>query len=228
MGKLIDITGQRFGRLVVLEFAYKTKRRQSFWKCQCDCGNTTYVYGGHLKTGHTTSCGCRLNEIKENIKNLNYKNGLSTSRIHNVYCDMVNRCKNENVSSYKYYGKKGINVCSEWLGENGFDNFYQWSISNGYKEEIENGRNKWTIDRIDSNKDYSPENCRWVDIYTQANNKSTNVFLTYNGKTQTATQWSKEVGISSYTILHRKKRGWSDEKALTAKSYIGRNKFSKD
>lgn len=118
---------------------------------------------------------------------------------------MKSRCYNPKDISYKNYGAKGISICEEWKSLN---NFYDWAMSNGYREGL-------SIDRIDGNKNYCPENCRWATQYEQSNNRCNNHLLTYNGKTQTIRQWSDETGIEWYTINNRLSRGWSIERTLT-------------
>lgn len=126
-------------------------------------------------------------------------------RLNHIWNSMKRRCYNETDINYKNYGAKGICICDEWMV---FDNFYEWSMNNGYKEEL-------SIDRINGNKNYSPDNCRWATQYEQSNNRRNNHLLTYNGKTQTIRQWSDETGIEWYTINNRLMRGWSIERTLT-------------
>ena len=121
-----------------------------------------------------------------------------------MYC----RCYYPSTNQYKNYGGKGIKVCDEWKHIEGFVNFYNWAMNNGYSEEL-------TLDRIDNKKDYCPENCRWSTLKEQANHRTNNVLYTFNGKTQTATQWCEELGISQTTLIDRLKRGWTLEEALT-------------
>lgn len=121
---------------------------------------------------------------------------------------MKTRCYNKDNPDYKDYGGRGITICDEWL--NDFMAFYYWSINNGYKDNL-------TIDRIDNNKGYSPDNCRWVDVKTQTNNTRRNVLLSYNGKTQSMAQWAKELNISYNTIICRHRKGYTDEECLLGK-----------
>lgn len=193
--------GERFGKLIVIEETKQRKWGQKVYKCQCDCGNITYVVKSSLKNGLTNSCGCLL-KLKKT------KHKMSNTRLYNIWCGIKTRCYNKNRSTYKYYGERGITVCDEWLHD--FMTFYNWSLSNGYKDNL-------TIDRIDINGDYEPNNCRWVDYTTQNNNTRKNVYLTYNGKTQTISQWGTELNVDPKLINIRHSRGWSDAECLLGK-----------
>ena len=194
-GKFKDLTGQRFGKLTVLKMSDeyrispKYQKRQYLWICKCDCGNITTVTSHSLRSGHTTSCGCNIIEAAT-------KHGKYGTRIYNIYLKMCARCRNSNVHEYENYGGKGIKVCDEWSGENGFINFYNWAIANGYNDKL-------TIDRIDPNKDYCPKNCRWTDYTAQANNRKSNIYMEYNGETHTLAEWAIITGIP-YLILHNR------------------------
>lgn len=120
---------------------------------------------------------------------------------------MKGRCLNKSDANYNSYGGRGIIICDEWLGENGFINFYNWAISNGYSEEL-------SIDRIDNNGNYEPNNCRWVSDVIQCNNRRTNRFLTAFGKKQTIAEWSRETGINRATIVYRMNKGYVGERVL--------------
>lgn len=136
---------------------------------------------------------------------MNYKHGLRGHPLYYTWNMMRQRCCNPNNKTYPNYGGRGISVCDEWSS---FKVFYDWSILNGWKPGL-------SIDRIDNDGNYCPENCRWVDRYVQANNTSTNRFITYKGKTQTEAQWAKELGMSKYTLSSRLNlRGWSVERAF--------------
>ena len=186
-----DLTNQKFGKLTVVSFNSHRNRRRTYWNCICECGNTTIVEMSHLISGHTKSCGCIT---RERMKNINYINGLSASRIGRVYWNMINRCYRKNIKIYKYYGGRGIKVCDEWLPENnGFKNFCEWANKNGYTEKL-------TIDRINNNADYEPNNCRFVDILTQANNKRNNVIIKVENKIGTIAQMSREFNIKYQTL----------------------------
>ena len=138
----------------------------------------------------------------------NLKHGLSKTRLHRIWHSMYCRCYYKSTNQYKNYGGKGIKVCEEWKHMEGFINFYNWAINNGYSDEL-------TLDRIDNEKNYCPENCRWITLKEQANHKTNNVIYTFNGKTQTASQWCEEYGILQTTLNDRLKRGWTLEQALT-------------
>lgn len=135
------------------------------------------------------------------------KHGLSNTRLHRIWREMQTRCFNEKDKLYPLWGGRGITVCEEWLGKNGFINFYTWAMENGYSEAL-------TIDLVDNDGNYEPSNCRWVDRYTQANNKRNNVFLTYKGQTKTCAQWARELGLCVGTVNNRLHKGWSVEECL--------------
>lgn len=231
----MDLTGQKFNKLKVIKFSHSKKRLNGrniyYWECLCDCGNITVVQSSHLKTGHTTSCGCALETARKNIKYINYINGLSHTKLAYTYRNMINRCYRESNNEYQYYGCRGIKVCDEWLdkNKNGFANFCKWALKNGYVEKIlDNGRNELTLDRIDCDKDYSPINCRWVDIYVQANNKRNVKRFLYKGEELTLSQLSRKYNIKYFTLRSRVKLlGWSIPRAIEEPIVIGKNQYSK-
>lgn len=203
-----DLTGQRFGRLTVL--GRKQNDKKNIWLCQCDCGNTAFVYKHDIVSGKTKSCGCLRREATAANRK---KHGMSNSRLYRIWNAMKERCQCETNVQYSDYGGRGIAVCDEWKDD--FQAFHDWAISNGYNENL-------TIDRINVNGNYCPENCRWATGKEQNANKRNNRILTYNGKSQTLQQWSEETGIEYTTLLYRIKHGWTLEAALTVPPYFTR------
>lgn len=132
--------------------------------------------------------------------------GLSKTRLHTIWHSMYCRCHYKSTNQYKNYGGRGITICDEW--EKDFMSFYNWAMANGYSDDL-------TLDRIDVDGNYEPQNCQWIDIKTQNNKRRSNKFITYNGKTKTQIQWCREYNINATTFSDRLKRGWSIEQALT-------------
>lgn len=202
MAKLKDLTGQRFGRLVVKERA-GMQGKNATWICQCDCGNACTVQSFNLRNGHTTSCGCYRKEFtSKNIKT----HGMSRTRLYKEWLRIKERCSLETKDGYERYGGRGITVCQEWLDS--FEAFRDWALANGYRDDL-------TIERKDVDGDYCPENCCWATSEEQANNKSNNRLITYDGRTQTLAQWAREIGMRRDTLRHRLESGWSLDRALT-------------
>lgn len=197
-----DIIGLRVGKLVVIKnLESRNRYGVSLFDCLCDCGQTKIVDRGSLTNKSTTSCGC----------NSPYKNDKSAQRVRKIWKGMIDRCYNPLRNSYVDYGLKGITICNDWL--NDFNSFYVWSISNGYSDGL-------TIDRFPNVKgNYEPSNCRWANVFQQANNRTNNVCLTYNGETKTISEWSSIVGINQSCISQRlRKLKWSVKDALTIKT----------
>lgn len=148
------------------------------------------------------------------MNNINKKHGLSRTRIYGVYRDMYNRCCNEKDISYSFYGERGISICDDWIGEDGFLVFRKWAYENGYNENAKRG--ECTLDRIDPNGNYCPENCRWVDSITQQNNKRNNIYYTIDGVTKTLSEWCRDYeNLCVQSVYERLKRGMDIKTALT-------------
>ena len=204
--------GERFGRLTVIGLDYVQsyidkhgkEYKKEFYKCQCDCGNVKSIVKYSLTNKLTKSCGC-LN--RETISSIFKKHGKTKTKIYSIWGTMKDRCYRAKNKDYINYGGRGITVCDEWKKD--FMSFYNWAIDNGYKEGL-------SIERIDVNKNYCPENCTWIPLKEQVKNKSNTVYFTYNGETQTALYWAKKYNIDVILLKSRiKKYGWSIEKALT-------------
>lgn len=208
MKKAQNLSGQRFGKLTVLERA-GTKSHNTMWLCQCDCGNTTVTSRGNLLNGKTKSCGCLKHRPA-----VNRTHGQSKTRLYFVWRNMLNRCYNDTVNDYPNYGGRGITVCTEWKDD--FQAFSEWAFANGYDANAKRG--EYTLDRKNTNGNYEPSNCRWVSGYEQANNKRTNLHIEYKGNTFTLKQLSEKSGVP-YKTLHRRiySDGWEIERALTEK-----------
>lgn len=207
--RIRDLTGQKFGRLTAIKIIGKDKNNHKIWLCKCDCGNETQVAGTLLIEGKTKSCGC----LKKQITSRRFKtHGLSNTRLFTIWINMKERCNNKNRYGYQNYGGRGIKVCKEW--QNDFMNFYNWAMTNGYDENAEYG--ECTLDRVDVNRDYSPENCRWANARIQTRNKRNNHLITYKGETHCINEWAEILGMNKGTLQSRIFWSkWSYEKALS-------------
>ena len=185
----IDITGQRFARLTVIKYLQPEERRSKnfSWLCKCDCGKEVHSNYTKLKNGDIKSCGClkteRIRMVKRKYKYVN-------KRLYAIYKQMLDRIDNPSSREYHNYGGRGIKVCDEWRD---FDNFAEWALSSGYDPNAKRG--ECTLDRRNVDGNYEPNNCEWVDNQTQQNNRRDCIYITYNGKTQTMAQWSRELNI---------------------------------
>lgn len=189
-----DIIGMKFGKLTVIKSHHKINNGSEYMECKCDCGNTKIISKNHLLSGKIKSCGCYAKEVNTNrVRTHN----LSNTRIYKCWRSMKERCSLPSCERYKNYGGRGIKVCDEWLDkENGFINFYNWAINNGYSDNL-------TIDRIDVNGNYKPSNCRWTTKKEQANNTTRNHYLTYNNETLTVSEWSSKLNYSYKKLLYK-------------------------
>ena len=204
MGKFIDLTGQRFGRLVV-SMLVKSENYNRIWRCTCDCGNVCEATTTHLRKGCTRSCGCLM---LEKSVSANLTHGMTKSRTYNTWANMLQRCINPTSTSYINYGKRGISVCNRW---HSFIKFL---------EDMGERPVGMSLDRIDSQGNYEPSNCKWATRKEQANNTRSNCCIEYNGEVKTVSQWADAANIKYSTLYSRLIKGWSIEKALGATVFI--------
>lgn len=196
---MVCCVGKRFGRLVVLGESYKNKN--IYCLCRCDCGVEKMIRKQHLVNKKIVSCGCYNREISKQRMRCNVigkKHGLSRIRVYRIWEAMKQRCYNPKTSKYYLYGGRGIIVCNEWL--NSFLAFYDWSVANGYSDNL-------TIDRINTNGNYEPQNCRWITNEEQQNNRRNNHIIMVNGKKMTLAQASRKLNIPQSTIWRYSNKG---------------------
>lgn len=187
--------GENYGSFTVLEVLPKMRVI-----CRCECGKIKNVYKSNLVLGKSKSCGCHNSGNK--------KHGGCRTRLYTTWLSMKSRCNRSTDKSFCYYGAKGVKVCDEW---NDFVNFRNWALSHGYTDEL-------TIDRIDVNGNYEPENCRWITKRAQQFNKTTSHYLTFEGKTMTVCEWAEALGLNKNLLYTRLQRGWTVEDTLTRPS----------
>lgn len=207
MPKALDLTGQKYGRLTVVEkLPLRDKYKKVVWNCICDCGNTTNVNTKNIRTGNTASCGCLKIEITT-------KHGMTNTRAFRIWSGMRTRCLNKNSDHYELYGGRGITIDPKW------DTFL------GFYKDMSDPPKGMTLDRIDNDKGYSKKNCRWATRYTQAVNRSSTRFITYKKVTKSISDWARDTGIRIDTLHYRFAAGWSTQKALTTpvKNYVKNN-----
>lgn len=198
-----DLTGQRFGRLTVLYRGPNQKTRTT-WICQCDCGNITRVQSNGLKSGRTKSCGCyNIDSARRRAT----KHDCCKTRLYKIWQGIKKRCNNSAASAFRNYGGRGITMCDEW--QSSFETFRDWALTHGYQDDL-------TIDRIDVNGNYAPENCRWATVKQQCNNQRDNHVLYHDGQSHTMSEWADITGIL-YTTLRGRINGlqWDTDAALT-------------
>lgn len=188
-----DLTGQRFGRLTVIGVDDRETRKTYFY-CKCDCGKVKSIRSDSLLAGTIRSCGCLKAEQDRINLEANHKHKMSHTRSYEIWQGMKGRCYNPHDARYDRYGGRGIKVCEEWR-EN-FSAFYDWALANGYSDDL-------TIDRIDNDKDYTPENCRWADTKTQSRNRASNIKITIGNATKTLTEWCEIFELDYKTIVAR-------------------------
>lgn len=197
--------GMRFNHIVVVRRDHRDERGEYWFLCRCDCGTEFLLRQGSLK--HKKSCGCMRQEMNRMQAT---RHGGKYERLYKVWDGIKYRCNNPNSPEYENYGGRGIKVCDEWKTD--YAAFRKWAMENGYDPNAP--KMKCTIDRIDVNGNYEPNNCRWGDERLQSNNRRKNKRLTIKGETHTVAEWSRISGVGSKTILYRLKTGWIPEDAI--------------
>ncbi len=203
-----NLTNNVYNKLTVIRYA-GIKNGKTAWVCNCECDKDNInrkeiiVKSTHLKSGYTKSCGCLIGKSR-------IKHGMSKDKIHGIWCSMRERCNDSNNQAYHNYGGRGIKVCDRWLGVDGFQKFYE--------DMGDRPSSEYTLERRDNNENYCPENCYWATRIEQGRNKRNNVYIEYNGKNQTLSEWARETGFNQTMIARRLKNGWSIEEALTVDS----------
>lgn len=216
MPQLLPLTGQVFGQLTVLRRDKAKNRNKTYYICQCSCGKQVSVRQDKLRNGQAISCGCKRR------KRSDATHGMSGTRLYHVFIAMRQRCMNQNSQEYGNYGGRGISVCDEWLGNGGFQNFYEWAVENGYDKDAPTGQ--CTLDRIDVNKGYYPGNCRWVSRIVQNKNTTRSIMISYAGECHCLKDWSIIRGISYPALAKRYRSGWTAEEMLGYKEHGERRK----
>lgn len=203
MSNYIDLSGQKFGRLTVIERLFERRNhdyRSALWLCRCDCGNEVRTYAGYLKSGNTKSCGCLHKEAVT-------KHGFRHLPEYNIWRGMLDRCYNKETAAYPRYGGRGITVSDEW--KESFEAFYR-DMGTRPSED-------YSIDRKDNDIGYSKDNCRWATSVEQMRNRSNNVYYEKDGEKKLLKQWCNELGLNISTVYDRIRRGWTFEEAIVPK-----------
>lgn len=194
--------GKRYGRLLVVEKSVQPGKAK--YLCRCDCGTEKIILACSLTSGKTKSCGCKRKEIVADLGRSSSTHGQTDTRLFRIHQGMKQRCNYLKNSEYSNYGGRGIIVCQEWSGVGGFVAFRDWSLENGYSPEL-------TIDRIDTNGDYCPQNCRWSSYFVQENNRRNNRIISYCGKDFSLSVAARLIGISSAVLRYRINNGWPEQ-----------------
>lgn len=199
--------GMKFGKLTVREIVVNGNTNQRKYLCDCECGGTKITSEDNLRRGHCRSCGC-LYKGHGGSKKKNIFMG-SDSKLYRTWSGIKSRCFDQNSHNYHNYGGRGITMCDEW--KNDYNTFKKWALHNGYNES--RGRD-CSIDRIDTNGNYEPSNCRWATAKEQANNTRRNTIVEYDGKRMSLSQWADYLKMDYSSFMSRWVRGWTMEKIV--------------
>lgn len=204
--KIPNSVGKSFHKLTAIEELGFNNKNQREYLFRCNCGEEVIRLFKDVSSSKIKSCGCG---VVEAVKKSNTTHGMTKTKIYSRYKGMVSRCNYEKHHAYQRYGGRGIKVSNEWLGEDGFEKFYEWAMQNGYSEEL-------SLDRIDNNLGYSPENCRWTDAHTQANNRETSITFKFEGVEKSLMEWANDLELNYDSLWRRiKKYGYTFEDAIT-------------
>lgn len=198
----IDISGEKYGRLTAIKRLPKENDEKTKWLCKCDCGEVSEVNLSDLRAGKTKSCGCFRRELTSKMRESHKK---TDTRLYSIWSSMKTRCYNPKSESYPDYGGRGIKVCDKW--KENFEEFYHWANKNGYREHL-------TLDRIENDENYCPENCRWATGLQQGRNKRNNIIIKINNSERLLLEWCEIFGIRYDIVYGRIRWGWNPIKAL--------------
>lgn len=219
MPSFIDLTGQRFSRLLVVRLADRAGR-EIRWECRCECGVSAIVRGNQLRSGGTKSCGCLKREASSRnilaLRNSNFRHGKRRTPEYCAWSNMIQRCSNAKHPFYEWYGGRGISVCDEW------QDFKVFFADMGCRPSLGH-----SLDRIDVNGHYAPANCRWASMAVQANNTQNNRIIILDGRTDTLSNWVRLFNIHPYgTVAARLRAGIEPRVALQKRSFMGNHRYS--
>jgi hypothetical protein len=203
MAQALDLTGHRYGMLTVISFSglSKGRRPEKLWDCRCDCGEHKTVRQNNLRSGHTKSCGCHM---RAQTSKANKKHGFARTPTYTCWRNMKSRCLNPRDAAYKNYGERGITVCDRWL--KGFEYFLE--------DMGEKPGSEYSIERINTDGNYEPQNCKWATTFEQNRNYRKNVHIERDGRRQCLKDWASELRMKPCTLRARLKAGWSIEEAF--------------
>lgn len=202
------ISGEKYGKLTVVELVTDGNANKRKWLCECECGGRKITSEDNLKRGHCKSCGCLYSKIGGKSKH-GTEHGESKTRLYKIWSRMIWRCERPSYKFYKDYGGRGITVCPDW---HSFKRFKEWANDNGYSDGL-------SLDRIDNNRGYSPNNCRWATPKQQANNRRDNVKIEYQGEERTIAEWADRFGFNYPRFYQALKRGYTIDRYIEKEAH---------